>query len=210
MAQNTATQADGSAARLAGPFAGFLSMSNKEKVTIFISALALILSGLSLYFGQFYVSERLEVVVMEADPAGGTLVFEVAILNPGNRKALIKSADLILNPGDKVLNASNPLRDVRLKQNVPIVVDAKDIALLRFEGPIRFEELYQYGMAPDAGGHEEFDGEKTRKIHITATFESLDFRGIVHSAETAVMTAHITRSNVASWRTDGAKRSLFH
>jgi hypothetical protein len=184
-------------------------VTNKDKVTTFLSVLALTVSGLSLYYGKFYVSDKLEVVVMEADPAGGALVYEVAILNPGTRKAVIKSAHLFLDQGDGILSTSNPLRDVRLKESLPMLVESQDIALLRFEGPIRFDELYQYGTAPDPGGHEEFDGEKTRKIRIAATFESMDFRGIVYHASTGVLTAHITRSNVANWGTDGAKRSLF-
>lgn len=184
-------------------------MPNKEKVTIYLSVLALVLSGLSLYFGEFHVSDKLEVVVMEADPAGGALVYEVAIINPGNRKAVIKSAGLFLDRDDGTLTTVNPLKDVKLKQALPMLVEAQDIALLRFEGPIRFDELYRYGSAPDAGGHEEFDGEKTRKIRISAIFESMDFRGIVYHASTGVMTAHITQHNVATWGSDDTKRSLF-
>jgi hypothetical protein len=184
-------------------------VTNKDKVTISLSIVALIVSGLGLYYGEFHVSERLEVVVMEADPAGGVLVYEVAVLNPGNRKAVIKSAHLSLDQDGRALSTSDPFKDVQLCQDLPMLVEAEDIALLRFEGPISFNELYQYGTAPDTGGHEEFNGEKTRKIRIAATFESMDFRGVVYHASTGVLTAHITRSNVASWGSDGSKRSLF-
>ena len=68
------------------------TLAPHEKITIAISFVALLASFAGIYFSHFYESHELEAVVMEADPAGGDLVYSVAIINPGNRKAVISEA----------------------------------------------------------------------------------------------------------------------
>jgi hypothetical protein len=185
-------------------------LTRKEQLTLLISCVALFVSFVGVYFSHFYVSQKLEVVVLEADLAGGELVYQVAIINPGNRKALIKDASLIVNPGDNILHASNPLRSVKRSTSLPATVEKDSVTLLTWEGPFLFADLYERGVEPEQGsGLETFDGEPTKKVVITASFESMNFRGDIYHANTGVMSAHITTSNVAGWQHDGAKRSLF-
>jgi hypothetical protein len=185
--------------------------TRREILTILISSVAVFVSFASLYFSHFHVSHKIEAVVLEADPAGGDLIYQVAIINPGNRKALIKSASLqLMNPGEGALHVSNPFSSVRIRQPLPAVIEEASIMLLTFQGPLSFRELYERGSTPDPGsGLEEFNGEPTKKVLVTATFESMDFKGDVYRAETGVMSAHITQSSVAGWYHDGATRSLF-
>ncbi len=185
-------------------------LTHHEILTIIISSVALIASFSGIFFSHFYASHQLEAVVLQADPAGGDLVYQVAIINSGNRKALITEAWLGLNSGDNELHGSNPFGSIELQSTLPVVIDDKSIVLLTFKGPLSFQKLYKRGGEPDLGsGLEEFDGEETRKIRVTAGFLSMDFKGVVYRADTGVMSAHITTKNVAEWHHDGAKRSLF-
>ena len=67
-----------------------------------ISSVALLASNAGIYFSHFYVSHGFEAVAFEADPAGGSFSYAVAIINNGNRKVLVTSASLRLVSRDDV------------------------------------------------------------------------------------------------------------
>ena len=185
-------------------------MTRKDQISILLSVFALTISFISLYLSPFHVSQKLEAVVLEADISGANLSYEVAIINPGNRRALVTSASIGLDSPEGVLYADNPFKGFEATTDFPLVVGAEDFVVISFNGPVSFDELYGYGGEPDQdSGLEKFNGDPTRKIGVVAFFTSMNFEGKLFHAETDVLSAHITRSNVAGWGSDGVKRSLF-
>ena len=185
-------------------------LTSNERTTLAISFLALIVAGLTLYFSEFHRTEELEAVVLEADPLGGTIKYQVAILNGGNRPALIKSAKLLVRSPENELSADNPLSEIKLKPSLPMIVEKGGIIVLTFTGPMKLVDLYQRGSPPNQfKGFAEFDGEATRKVMIDAHFESMDSTGNVYQALTGPLVVHITKTKVAISDHEGSRRSLF-
>ncbi|WP_299741100.1 hypothetical protein [uncultured Roseobacter sp.] len=182
----------------------------REYVTLLISVVALTVSLAGFYYSHLRTSLALEAITLEADPAGGVIVYQVAVVNPGNRTALITNARLLQRSAGNVLHASNPLGQVNLSTELPVVLEKNQILVLTFEGPLTLNDMYERGSDPDKGtGLEEFNGEPTRKIWLEATFDAMDFRGVAHTSSAGLLTAHITRREVASWSFDAAKHSIF-
>src|SRR5258706_611257 len=98
----------------------------KDKASLAISVLALLLSSVSLYFAQFQTSYKVEAVVLEADPLGGNLSYQVAILNQGTHRVIIVDAYLHQDTHDTILVAESPFKDVIRTPALPAVVGAKD------------------------------------------------------------------------------------
>lgn len=185
-------------------------MTGNERITRACSVLALAVAGLTLYFSEFHRKDKLEAVVLEADPLGGTIKYQVAILNSGNRPALIKSAQLLVRSPENQLTADDPLSEIKLNPSLPVIVEKGGIIVLTFTGPVKMFHLYQRGGPPDQSkGLAEFDGEATRKVMIDAHFESMDSTGNVYQALTGPLVAHITKTKVAVSDHEGSRRSLF-
>lgn len=185
-------------------------MRNTERITLGISLCALIIAGLSLYFSEFHKLDKLEAVVLEADPLGGILKYQVAILNSGNKPALLKSAQLLLRSPENELSAENPFSAMKLDPALPLVIEKGGIIVLTFTGPMKLSDLYRRGSPPDKlKGFAEFDGEATRKIWIDGYFESMDSTGNIYHVLTGPLVAHITKTKVATWGHDESKQHLF-
>ena len=184
-------------------------MTNNEKTTLLLSIFALLISASTFYMQNMYVSNHLEAIALTVDPAGGIFEYQVAIVNPGNKNAVIKSVNLYVQSDDNVLHASNPLSNVKLLQELPIKINSNDILTMTFIGPIEFIDLFHRGRIPEkGGGYEEFDGEATREIFIGASFESIDYKGNLHEAKANILSAFVTKFNVASWTEGSEKTSL--
>ena len=69
-------------------------MTFKDKITIVISVVALSVSVLSLYVTQFRATYLAEAVVLRSDALGGTLSYQVAIMNQGTHRVVITDAVL--------------------------------------------------------------------------------------------------------------------
>jgi hypothetical protein len=171
-------------------------MKNSEKAALYLSLLAVFISALTLYFSEFHTSELLEAVVLEVDPIGGSLDYQVAILNQGNRQAILTSARIAVASNDNVLVASNPFEKVRITPEFPAIIEPEHVLIVRFNGPLDLAELHARGGAPDRG-FEEFDGKPGRKVVLRADFEARDFKGREYSAIIGVATVHLTPATVA-------------
>ena len=184
-------------------------MAFKDKLSLAISVLALVLSGTSLYFSQFRTSYAIEAVVLNADVLGGHLAYEVAILNQGTNRFIIRDARLRQEKRAKTLAVVSPFKAVVRTPALPTVVAANDVLVLTFKGPLALPQLHDEGDAPDKGGHEEFDGEPTRKITLSASVEALDFLGRHYQAHVGVKWFHATRTTVASSGDSVPQRAFF-
>ena len=146
-------------------------MTPSERTTIGFSFLALLVSGLTLYYAEFRQQDEVEVVLLEADPMGGKLTYQVALLNQGNRPAVLKTANMRLKNNTADLVVSNPFSKIDVHPKLPIIVEKGKIVVLTFSGPLSLDELYDRGLPPDnAKGFDEFDGEKTKRVLISAYF----------------------------------------
>ncbi len=173
-------------------------MTFKDKVALLISVLALLLSGLGFYFSQLRTSSKLEAVVLESDPLGGDASIQIAILNQGTHRVIINRALLHQDTNDGVLKAMNPFEQITMNPELPASLEAKDVLLLRFKGPLLLSSLYERGAAPDVGsGLEIFNGEPTRKISVSVDIHAIDFRGESQVANLSLFTSHITQTSVA-------------
>lgn len=182
----------------------------REYLTLLISIVALTVSIAGFYYTHLRTSLALEAITLEADPAGGALFYQLAVVNPGNRKALITEAYLLQRSAAGVLHGSNPLSQISLSTELPVVLEENSILVLTFEGPLPLNDMYERGGDPDEGtGLDEFNGETTRKIWLEATIDAMDFRGVPHTSNAGLLSAHITRSEVAGWSFDTKKHSIF-
>ncbi|WP_394787355.1 hypothetical protein [Rhodoferax sp.] len=150
-------------------------MTNSEKSTLAISACALIVAAFTLYLTEFRRDDRLEAVVLEADPLGGEMMYQVALLNSGNKPALVQSAVLLMRSNANELVADNPLSDIKVRPSLPVVIEKGGILVLTFSGQMKLENMYLRGSLPtQPSENSEFDGEVTRKVMIDAHFQSMD------------------------------------
>lgn len=171
---------------------------------------AFLISIVSFYFTYFYESHKLEVVVIEADPSGSQLDIKVAIINPGNRKALISEAYVLINSGENTLIEHNALDEIKLNNELPLIVEPNSIAVISFEGHLSPEDLYAVGQKPiNAGGLEEFNGEATKRVEIAVHFESMDFKGNLLYAKLNPLIVYVTTKDFAGWHVDSGIRYLF-
>lgn len=176
-----------------------------------ISILALLLSGLGLYFSQLQTSFQLEAVVLEADPSGGVAFLQVGILNQGTHKVIITKANLHQDTSDNALSVESPFMNVVTSPSLPVSLGPKDVLLLSFKGPFVLSHLYDRGDKPDRGsGLENFNKQPTRKISVSVNLQAIDFRGQPQVAHLGLFSSHITRTSVAGWTLLGNQKTSFN
>ncbi|BDT65966.1 hypothetical protein os1_01170 [Comamonadaceae bacterium OS-1] len=192
------------------PFKSISLMTNGEKSTLAISACALIVAAFTLYLTEFRREDRLEAVVLEADPLGGEMMYQVALLNNGNKPALVQSAMLLMRSNANELVADNPLSEIEVRPSLPVVIEKGGILVLTFSGHMKSENMHLRGNLPTQQSKiSEFDGEATRKIMIDAHFQPIDSTGQIYHAITDPLIAHITSKKVAISDHQGSQRSIF-
>jgi hypothetical protein len=184
-------------------------MTTSERVTIAISMFALLLAGLTLYYSEFRRADELEAVVLDSDPLGGIIDYQVAILNNGNKSALITSARLEIRSKMDELHVDNPLSKVQLNLSLPVLIEKNGILVVKFHGPMNLESMYHRGEVPVDKSEAEFNGEATRKVFIEARLTAIDSTGETNYAITGPISAVITKSKVAI-SGHAAKRARFH
>ena len=185
-------------------------MTLNDRFTIAISAAALFIASASFYFGEIRKTDNVEAIVLEADPLGGRMLYQVAIVNHGNQSALIKSAKLQLQSPPGELIADDPLKSIKVSPDLPVVVEKDKILVVTFSGDLNLPHLFERGeVGPSSLGVDEFDGQETKEIQIDAVFESMDSSGSVFRAQTGPLKAANTKLKVAASASEGIKRALF-
>jgi hypothetical protein len=102
-----------------------------------VSALALLLSGASFYYGNVRVQDELHarLVYHLTDLESGDTTFHVAVVNSGNRPAVLTACELTIDPiGEWDLWPSNI--NVKLSATFPIVVPPKDLRFFTLSVPL--------------------------------------------------------------------------
>jgi hypothetical protein len=77
-------------------------MKTKDWFTLFISLIALCISGINAYFTNFRVDITVEAAILKAEIGDkpGSLTVEVAVLNRGNKQVALRDATLSINQDD--------------------------------------------------------------------------------------------------------------
>jgi hypothetical protein len=147
--------------------------------------------------------------VFEADPAGAELDFRLALINPGNRAALVTGLDpaLVSMNGSRVsvLTAF----DVEPDRRPPLLVQPGEIVTLYFSGTLDLPALFERGAPPAKGSTQEFDGLPTRHIIFGVAVSSMNSSGVQYEALSGLLSMHITNESVAEWHHDEVKSNLF-
>ena len=119
-----------------------------------LSAIALIVSLLSLYFSVFYVSDEVSARLVSVDTGGEErkiYAVEVAVSNTGNRPAILASITLMLGR-----NESAPDQALVLNPNqLPLLLPAHEVRLVRLELPIRDAIDKRFGSTASAARNAE-------------------------------------------------------
>jgi hypothetical protein len=144
---------------------------SRDWLSTSFSAIAIVLSVLSFYFSTFYVSNNTHATIVSTlmnDEGTGqlqTLDFGVAISNSGNRPAIMGSIGFAIGDGPEKPDWAGSIPS----SDIPILIPAKDLRLVRIRVPIREAVNSKISYA----GRREIGPEQ----HLFLDFSTIDSRG---------------------------------
>lgn len=167
-------------------------MSPKDKAGIGFSMIALVLSAASFYTSNLRIdddtSARIVDVTVEGttrdDPStgykNGNINLKIAIVNAGNRPAIITNAVYQLSDRPTLETGGFGGDLATSPQTLPMLIAAKDIRLVNFQIPIR-HLLSEYSNGAKVTPNEAVGSGDLRRFFAGIRYEAVDSRGALHS-----------------------------
>jgi hypothetical protein len=178
-------------------------LTRNERLTLGISATALLASVVTLYFQFFFVKQG-AVAGLGFAAVHDSIRLELSIINSGTRELLFTRIQLALRQAAGMELGFEP----SLQPQLPFVVQPARIQPVHVTVPFSSDQYYWAAAEPDSCFR--YSTLSLRKVVFRLHLSFVTTQGEQHDWDNDVMTAHISRHNGASyWALIGESVDLF-
>lgn len=117
----------------------------KDRLTISISLIALLVSGVSAYYSLFWVEVSASSVVLRADlnKNENVLIATVAVLNTGNRQLAVTDVQLMLATSKTSYYGLNAQLTQADTTSLPVIIEPSNVRLFSIKANLPVEKVVQ-------------------------------------------------------------------
>jgi hypothetical protein len=171
------------------------NLFSADFLNFFVSALAMLIAGFSLYFSNFWVNNRAYAHVFDAeigpassagDQYGWSIRVDVDFYNAGNRTAIIVDPPQILIRCESAVNGSSGGIDPEpgIDDKFPLLLKPQDVSAIALDIP-RSAILEGSSNDPACALAGNAKDPSERSYYLALRYHALDFEGSVDSVRTA-------------------------
>lgn len=146
-----------------------------EKISLSLSAIAIILAAISIYYQFFHVSQELKVSALNFGFQGNTISTRLALINAGNREALITDIYAVRSAADGTFRGLGG--PVKTPEGVPTVIKPSEILIITVTTDC--EPAFFFDTAEPL---ESADYDVTRRVRVALGFSFMDSNGVQYAS----------------------------
>ena len=193
------------------------SSSKRATISLVMSGFALAISLISVYFQFFFVSYSVKASFLGMEFRENTISMKVAVINGGNRQALITDAYPAIRSSASGGSETHGKReyDFRRVENsknhslLPAVMKPGDILLLTFTIPFIPAKYYEEGKSISSHSFEESD-KTEREIDVGVIFSVVTHKGESKYKQYAASTIYLSQERGYVGHHYGEVQELVH
>ena len=163
-----------------------MSRSTLDHLNSATAILAVLISAISLYHTTLYKTDSVQGALISGE-SGANLSFDLAVVNSGNRPAIISSIKVFYNFTDRA-GATPVVRRRARDQQLPVALIPGDLKLISHKPYINPTDLYEFGLeAKNPESHcTNYNGSSkenhVRAIPLYISVSAVDSLGKEHSS----------------------------